>query len=93
LGPADVPYLEQTALWNSFNSGTGMAFHPPNLGATPGSKRVEIRASRPVGPIDPVMNAPGDYEEYVPRRYNKDSTLTAEVTTSGANTFDFALTK
>ena len=58
---------------------------------TEGTKRVEISASRvrPGG----ARGAGGEPvpEEYIPPRYNLESKLTAEVTRSGANRFDFAL--
>ncbi|WP_152053899.1 hypothetical protein [Tautonia marina] len=38
-----------------------------------------------LGPIHPI--------ELIPSKYNTESTLTAEVTSSGSNTFDFSLEK
>lgn len=61
------------------------------LWAKAGKKRVEISASRilPGG----AKGAGGEPvpEEYIPERYNVQSTLTAEVTPDGANRFDFPL--
>jgi hypothetical protein len=61
----------------------------------PGDKRVEIRAYRgmpnpprsedpTLAPVDPRVN-------YIPARYNADSTLKAEVTAQGPNTFEYTL--
>ena len=62
------------------------------LKAREGKKRVEIRASKilPGG----AKGAGGEPvpEEYLPRKYNSDSTLTAEVKASGDNKIDFPLT-
>lgn len=59
----------------------------------PGSKRVEIRASRALPPerqTNPDMGLM--FEDYIPSRFNRESTLTAEVKTGSAQTFDFNLT-
>jgi hypothetical protein len=58
--------------------------------ASPGEKRVEIFADRPVGKPDPVMNLQR-YEQFIPTRYNEETELTASVASSGENSFDFAL--
>jgi len=63
--------------------------------STAGPKRVEIIATRP--PATVVQNPGGSGEStpaemYVPDRYNARSTLTADVTASGPNRFDFELT-
>src|SRR5262249_35475108 len=60
-----------------------------SLKARPGSKRVEIRAFRRVEPpppkkIDPMQN-------YIPDKYNADTTLSAEVTVAGPNYFEYDL--
>lgn len=60
--------------------------------ATPGKKRVEITASRESGPVDPVMGQ-APREEYIAAEYNVESKLTAEVTSSGPNTFEFTVTE
>ena len=61
------------------------------LKARAGNKRVSISASKilPGG----AKGAGGEPvpEEYVPAKYNSDSKLTIEVTSSGDNKFDFAL--
>jgi hypothetical protein len=59
--------------------------------AVAGRQRVEIKAFdetafRSRRPIDPPV-----YNQIVPARYNRESTLTAEVQTTGHNHFDFAL--
>ncbi len=62
------------------------------LRAAPGRKKVEIRASRPL-PAH-LQDAPEmglKYEDYLPARFNSETTLTAEVTPSGENHFEFAL--
>jgi hypothetical protein len=59
------------------------------LRAKPGKKRVEVRASREVPAKKTEMGA--YFEDYIPRRYNAESTLTADVTPGGANHFDFKL--
>lgn len=61
--------------------------------AKPGSKRVEIRASRPLPPerqSNPEMGTL--YEDYLPARFNRESTLAAEVTAEGERVYAFALT-
>jgi hypothetical protein len=61
--------------------------------AKPGSKRVEIRASRPLPPekqTNPEMGLM--YDDFIPARYNRDSTLTAEVSSDGEKDFAFDLT-
>jgi hypothetical protein len=58
---------------------------------TPGRKRVEIRASRPVvggkpNPMGPV------YHDYIPEKYNARTKLTADVQPNSENRFDYELT-
>lgn len=61
--------------------------------APAGAKRVEIiatrRAAAATKPGGSGESAPA--EMYVPNRYNAKSTLTAEITAAGPNTFDFEL--
>jgi hypothetical protein len=67
---------------------------PAERGASPGKYRVEIGASRPTGRKvpDPRREEPVDeFVQYLPDRYNSQSTLTAEVTATGPNRFEFAL--
>ncbi len=63
--------------------------------ATPGEKKVEIRATRVVpGKVNtdnPGSNEPA-MEMYIPTKYNTDTTLTQTVTPEGGQ-IDFALTK
>ena len=58
--------------------------------ATPGNHRVEIEASRFVGPKNPIMGLQAR-EQYVPARYNSASTLRQEVKPQGTNAFVFSL--
>ena len=57
-----------------------------------GAKRVEIQASRevPGAPVDPAMGM-APRQEYIPPRYNTQSTLRAEVKPDGENEFNFEL--
>ncbi len=59
--------------------------------ATAGAKKVSIQASRFIGPENPIMGLRAK-EQYIPERYNLATTLTATVSPSGENQFDFALT-
>ncbi len=57
--------------------------------ATPGAKKVVIRASRPaenVAPNDP--DAAALREDYIPARYNSQTELTAELPADGDLQFD-----
>jgi hypothetical protein len=59
--------------------------------AREGTMRVEIRASREMpGKRSPMGNI--RKEEYIPSRYNRESTLEAEVRSSGENVYTFDLT-
>ena len=60
------------------------------INATPGKKQVAIFATRKVGEVDPVMGA-RQREMYIPKRYNDETMLTAEVTPGGKNRFEFPL--
>ena len=62
-----------------------------------GKKNVVITARREVPgkkgePAAPDEPAPPLIEQYIPEQYNEKTTLTAEVTESGENKFDFELT-
>lgn len=59
--------------------------------AMPGTHRVEIEASRFVGPKNPIMGLQAR-EQYVPARYNSASTLRREVKSEDTNEFEFNLT-
>lgn len=59
--------------------------------AKAGSKRVEIRASRPVPGMKDMSGAPLT-DNFIPAKYNDETTLTAAVTADGPNHFDFPLT-
>lgn len=59
--------------------------------AREGAKKVKIEASRPVGPVDPVMGQ-ARKEQYIPEKYNRSTTLAEEVTPDGDNHFTFELT-
>lgn len=57
-----------------------------------GKKRVEIRASRPLPPErqnNPEMGLL--YEDFIPPSYNRESTLTVDITEDGQRDFDFDL--
>jgi len=58
-----------------------------------GKFSVSIKASRKTGrkEHDSMGNLVDQFEQYIPRRYNRDTELTAEVTVSGPNRFDFEL--
>lgn len=64
-------------------------------GIFPGMFRVEITASRKTGRKVENPIAPGNFfaetVQYLPSRYNRQSELTAEVTTEGPNQFEFVL--
>lgn len=62
--------------------------------ATPGRYKVEIKAYRPANPPRPAPpGVPVDQrEQYLPARYNRPTTLSAEITADGPNQFDFPLT-
>jgi hypothetical protein len=55
----------------------------------PGAKRVEIRCYRLTGKTTDQGNREG--QMFIPKRYNNESTLTANVTSDGENKFDFPL--
>lgn len=57
----------------------------------PGRYRVEIRATRPQAGAVELTPGATPREQYIPARYNDESTLEAEVTPQGANTFTFDL--
>ena len=61
-----------------------------DLRATPGRKKVEIRAMRTSGKIDANLGQPLE-ENFLPAKYNTKTELTAEVTASGPTRFDFSL--
>ena len=60
-----------------------------------GKNRVEIRGYRPARPVvmDGKVINEGSKENYLPSRYNTESTLKEDVTASGPNEFKFAITK
>jgi hypothetical protein len=55
----------------------------------PGKVSVQVTASRE-GKYDPGEKAIAR-EQYIPPKYNRDTTLTADVTLEGQNEFEFAL--
>jgi len=65
----------------------------PNKGAFQGNFLVKITAGRKTGrqEKDPFGNLFDVREQYLPARYNRQSELTAEVTSSGPNQFEFDL--
>jgi hypothetical protein len=60
-----------------------------DLQVHPGAKRVEILASREIPPPEPGMF--GMREDYIPRRYNAESILRADVDATKTNVFNFDL--
>ena len=55
----------------------------------PGKRRVEIRAYQPrKGPPKPLEPPP---HNYLPNRYNSETTLSADVSPEGPNKFNFEL--
>jgi hypothetical protein len=68
---------------------------PRQSGLLPGNYKVTISAAAG-GAAAPANEAPGPAQapaqDIVPEKYNKDSTLTAEVKAGGENTFNFDLT-
>ena len=67
----------------------------PEGGAFVGTFRVEITATRKTDKKikDPIAGKMIDnIEQFLPRRYNRQSELMAEVTEAGPNRFEFALT-
>ncbi|MBN2294923.1 MAG: hypothetical protein JXM70_21020 [Pirellulales bacterium] len=68
---------------------------PVEGGPFSGKFRVKITQSGPTGrkKLDPRSNTMVDeYTQLLPARYNTESKLEAEVTSSGPNEFEFALT-
>lgn len=57
----------------------------------PGRHRVEIRAVRPKAGAVELTPGATPREQYIPSRYNDESSLEAEVTPQGQNTFMFEL--
>ena len=56
----------------------------------PGDKRVEIFADRAVGEPDPTMHIQRK-EQYIPRRYNEETELTAQIRADSENQLQFNL--
>ena len=56
--------------------------------ATPGSKKVQIKASRPTAKVDPVMGAAAK-ESMIGPEYNDQTTLTAEIKAGKNEGVDF----
>ena len=67
---------------------------PATRGTFAGKFRVEITASRPSGKkvIDRLTREPVDsFEQFIPRKYNIESELDADVKAGDDNRFEFAL--
>lgn len=60
-----------------------------SLSAKPGSKRVEIMASRKAE--KQIIKGKDEIEQYIPPMYNQKSTLTADIKPNNSNKFDFDL--
>ncbi len=56
--------------------------------ALPGEKKVEITATREEGAVDPVMGK-AKQVQYIAEKFNVSTTLEANVTPEGPNTFNF----
>jgi hypothetical protein len=56
---------------------------------SPGSKRVEINATKDTGEVAP--DGLPDYQNYIPKQYNVESTLTAEIKEGDSTPMNFAL--
>ena len=63
-----------------------------NQGPTVGNYKVEVYGYETVGTSEDPDVSPTQ-KEIVPKNYNKETNLTAEVVADGDNTFDFTLTK
>ena len=60
------------------------------LQTSPGTKRIEITATRPIpGTADPLGQP--NQEQYLPKKYNSQSVLTATVSAEDENRFEFPL--
>jgi hypothetical protein len=69
---------------------------PRDVGLVPGTYKVSIFSYDRGGAKVQSEEIPGEpgatqFKERIPRKYNADSKLTAEVTASGKNVFDFNL--
>ena len=56
---------------------------------SPGSKRVEINATKDTGKVAP--DGLPDYQNFIPKQYNVESTLTATIKEGDGTPIDFAL--
>ncbi len=67
---------------------------PPDFRIKSGKFRVEIIAVKKTGRRikDMIGDTIDELQNLIPNRYNKQSELTAEITSSGPNHFEFALT-
>jgi len=73
----------------------GSYYIDPDVRLMPGTYRVEIRWAKPTGELKSEVGygqSPIIYAEAIPEKYNKASTLKAEVQ-AGDNTIDFHLEK
>ena len=98
LGEGDIVFFPQPGTLGPTAGGQIVQGHfsvAPEGGTLAGTFRVEITATRKTGEQvkDPTLdNALVDrYEQYLPTRYNQQSELTAEVTETGPNRFEFPL--
>jgi hypothetical protein len=69
---------------------------PGDVGLVPGTYKVSIFSYDRTGAKVSSDEVPGDpgaaqFKERIPEQYNKQSKLTAEITASGRNVFNFAL--
>jgi len=104
--PSDRVEVSGTVRWQDqmLSSGTITFFRPQQIPAgageivngkyrvqcKPGQLRVEIEAIREIGAVDRAEGLPVQ-EQYLPARYNRNSTLTAEISPPGPVVLDFDL--
>lgn len=70
---------------------TGAFTIPAENGLFPGKYRVEISAASQTAKTEEVPGGIKLAKETIPAKYNRNSTLTAEVTSAGNNVFEFKL--
>jgi len=96
LSEGGIVFLPQQGTKGPMSGGeisNGKFFVSTDKGAFAGKFRVEVTASHKVGhkEKDPLGNLVDEYEQYLPECYNRQSRLTAEITPSGPNHFEFTL--
>lgn len=89
------PLADGTIIFEAVDGRSTPVSSPVKAGAyelriAPGAKKVRVNASK-VGFVDPVMKTAMP-ESAIPRRYNTETTLTAEVRPGSQEPIDFPLT-